>query len=144
MGRWAKLHLPRFTSNSSGTHNSSKWPTADDRTYLSLSKKSPMASLVNPPSALAISLATDGSSAMINALPIANVSTFTRRQGMDATSNSFGKLAQTFSEVKNRVKKGHVRRFNSCLSCWMIRPFQVRLDALRLAEAQHGQGQRTG
>src|ERR1041385_109293 len=100
--------------------------------------------LGKPPSALAISLATDGFSAMINALPIANVSTFTRRQGMDATSNSFGKLAQTFSEVKNRVKKGRVRRFNSCLSCWMIRPFQVRRDALRLAEAQHGQGQRTG
>ena len=31
-GRCANVHLPRFTSSSSGIPISSRWPTADDRT----------------------------------------------------------------------------------------------------------------
>ena len=37
-GRCANVHLPRLTSSSSGIPISSRWPTADDRTCLSLSK----------------------------------------------------------------------------------------------------------
>ena len=74
-GRWAKVHLPRLTSNCSGTHNSSRWPTADESTYWSLSKKS--SCFLKPPSALAMSPATDGFSAMIKALPIQSVDSYT-------------------------------------------------------------------
>src|SRR6478672_6250065 len=68
IGRWVKLHLPRLTSYSSGTAISSRWPTADDRTYSSDSKYS--SCLVKPPSALAMSFATEGFSAMMRALVI--------------------------------------------------------------------------
>ena len=68
IGKCAKLHLPRFTSNSSGTAISSKWPTADDRTYSSDSKYS--SCLVKPPSVFAISFATEGFSAMMRVFVI--------------------------------------------------------------------------
>ena len=31
-GRWANVHLPRFTSSASGMPISSRWPTADEST----------------------------------------------------------------------------------------------------------------
>jgi hypothetical protein len=37
-GRCANVHLPRLTSSSSGMPISSRCPTAEDRTYRSLSK----------------------------------------------------------------------------------------------------------
>ena len=37
-GRLLKLHLPRFTSNSSGALISTRWPTAEVTTYWSFSK----------------------------------------------------------------------------------------------------------
>ena len=37
-GRCAKVHLPRFTSSSSGMPISSRWPTAEESTCRSLSK----------------------------------------------------------------------------------------------------------
>ena len=55
---------------SSATVSWSKWPTAYESTALSLSKNSPDLSLVKPPSALAMSAATEGFSAMISALPM--------------------------------------------------------------------------
>ena len=67
-GRWANDHLPRLTSYCSGAAISTRWPTADDSTYWSLSKKSPC--LAKPPSARAMSAATEGFSAMIRAFPI--------------------------------------------------------------------------
>src|SRR5258705_2561574 len=69
-GSALKVHLPFFTSNWSGTHNSRRCPTAEDNTNWSLSKYS--SCFVKPASALAISPATDGFSAMISVLPIAN------------------------------------------------------------------------
>src|SRR6478609_5868047 len=69
-GRCAKLHLPRFTSNSSGAWISTRWPTALVTTYLSLSKCS--SCLSNFPatgvSARTMSWATDGFSAITKVL----------------------------------------------------------------------------
>ena len=69
-GRWAKLHLPRLTSNSSGAWISSRWPTALVTTYFSFSKCSSCFS--NLPatgvSARTMSCATEGFSAMTNVL----------------------------------------------------------------------------
>ena len=65
-GRFAKLHLPRLTSNSSGAWISTKWPTALVTTYFSFSKWS--SSFSNFPasgvSARTMSWATEGFSAM--------------------------------------------------------------------------------
>ena len=69
-GRWAKLHLPRLTSNSSGALISTRWPTAEVTTYRSFSKWS--SCLSNLPalgvSARTMSWATEGFSAMISDL----------------------------------------------------------------------------
>ena len=69
-GRLAKLHLPRFTSYSSGACISSKWPTALVTMYLSFSKWS--SCLLNAPTtgvrARTMSCATEGFSAITNAL----------------------------------------------------------------------------
>ena len=70
-GRWANVHLPRFTSSSSGMPISSRWPTADEMTWRSLSKYSPWR--VKPPSARAMSAATEGFSAMIRLLDIPGI-----------------------------------------------------------------------
>jgi hypothetical protein len=67
-GRWAKLHLPRLTSNSSGAWISTRWPTALVTTYFSFSKYS--SCLSNLPAtgvrARTMSWATDGFSAITN------------------------------------------------------------------------------
>src|SRR5258706_10458103 len=63
-GSLAKDHLPFLTSCSGGKVSSSKWPTAEDSRYLSLSKYSPLR--VNPPNAREMSAATDGFSAMMS------------------------------------------------------------------------------
>ena len=69
-GKWAKLHLPRFTSNASGAWISTKCPTALETTYCSFSKYSSCFS--NLPleavSARTISWATEGFSAMTRVL----------------------------------------------------------------------------
>src|SRR5437868_1352361 len=71
-GRLAKLHLPRFTSNSSGALISTRWPTADVTMCVSFSKYS--AAFSNLPTtgvnARTMSCATDGFSAMISVLLI--------------------------------------------------------------------------
>src|ERR1041385_246678 len=67
-GSRANDHLPFLTSYFSGTASSSRCPTAEDRTYSSLSKWSPLR--VKPPSARAMSAATDGFSAMMSFLPM--------------------------------------------------------------------------
>jgi hypothetical protein len=69
-GRWAKLHLPRLTSNSSGAWISTRWPTALVTTYFSFSKWSSIFS--NLPatgvSARTMSWATEGFSAITSVL----------------------------------------------------------------------------
>ncbi|CAD5371810.1 hypothetical protein RA210_U170039 [Rubrivivax sp. A210] len=66
-GRWAKLHLPRLTSYSSGALISTRWPTAEVTTKSSFSKCS--ACFSNLPllgvSARTMSCATLGFSAMM-------------------------------------------------------------------------------
>src|SRR5262245_12626606 len=67
--RCLNVHLPFFTSCDGGTTISSKCPTADDTAYSSLSKYSFLRDM--PPSARAISAATEGFSAMMSFLLMA-------------------------------------------------------------------------
>src|SRR5579864_4587613 len=68
IGKFAKLHLPRFTSISLGNANSTKCPTAEEMIDWSLSKKS--SCFLKPPRERARSAATLGFSAMMSDLDI--------------------------------------------------------------------------
>jgi hypothetical protein len=82
-GRWAKLHLPRLTSNCSGAWISTRWPTALVTTYFSFSKYSSCFS--NLPtdgvSARTMSCATDGFSAMTSVLHMSLQSRLSHARG---------------------------------------------------------------
>ena len=67
-GSLSNDHLPRLMSCFSGTASSSRCPTAEEMTYSSFSKKSLDLSRLALRT-LAISVATDGFSAMTNTLP---------------------------------------------------------------------------
>src|SRR5882672_6226448 len=105
-GNFANDHLPFLTSCSGGKVSSSKWPTAEDSTYLSLSKYSPLR--VNPPSAREMSAATDGFSAMMSFFGMRGREGYPQREHR---INSEGKLCAFARELQlgKRVPTGDRR-----------------------------------